>query len=84
VLVIPDILANTGGVTVSYFEWGQNLHGHLWTEEEVNSRLEHQITTAFHEVLRISIERRVSMRVAAYIKAISRVAKAVALRGMEG
>jgi len=84
VLVIPDILANAGGVTVSYFEWVQNLHGHLWTEEEVNSRLEHQITAAFHEVLRISIERRVSMRVAAYIKAIARVAKAVALRGMEG
>jgi len=83
VLVIPDILANAGGVTVSYFEWVQNLHGHLWTEEEVNSRLEHQITAAFHEVLRISIERRVSMRVAAYIKAIARVAKAVALRGME-
>ncbi len=84
VLVIPDILANAGGVTVSYFEWVQNLHGQLWTEEEVNSRLEQKITTAFHDVLRISIEQEVSMRIAAYMKAIARVARAVTLRGLEG
>ena len=82
VFILPDILANAGGVTVSYFEWVQNLQELLWTEKEVSERLHHIMTTALAEVLRISQERKVSMRKAAYILGVGRVAKATELRGV--
>lgn len=82
VFVIPDILANSGGVTTSYFEWVQDRHGYFWTEDEVNSRLEHKIVEAFDDVLKTSLKYKVDMRTAAYIVAISRVATVVKLRGM--
>ncbi len=82
VLVVPDILANAGGVTVSYFEWVQDLQTYYWSEGDVNARLQEHLTRSFGEVLAISRERRVSMRVAAYIKAISLIARAIDLRGI--
>jgi len=82
VFILPDILANAGGVTVSYFEWVQNLQELLWTEEEVSERLHHIMITAVTEVLRISRERKVSMRKAAYILGVGRVARATELRGV--
>ena len=81
-IVVPDILANAGGVTVSYFEWVQDLQSFFWTEEEVNARLRNQMVRAFEQVVAIAEQKRVDLRVAAYIKAIDRVAKAVTLRGI--
>lgn len=82
VFVIPDILANGGGVTVSYFEWVQNTQKLFWQEEDINAKLDAIMTRAFHDVLRISQERKVSMRTAAYILAVDRVAIAAKLRGI--
>jgi glutamate dehydrogenase (NAD(P)+) len=82
IFLVPDILANAGGVTVSYFEWVQNLQELLWTEEEVSHRLHKIMTTAVSEVLRISQERKVPMRTAAYILGVGRVARATQLRGV--
>jgi glutamate dehydrogenase (NAD(P)+) len=82
IFVIPDILANAGGVTGSYFEWVQNRHGYYWTETEVNSRLEQKMVEAFNGVLKTSIKYKVDMRTAAYIEAIDRVAQVTRLRGM--
>jgi len=73
---VPDILANAGGVTVSYFEWVQNLNRLNWTEEEVNHKLESILLKAFSEVVKISEESKVSMRTAAYILAVQRIANA--------
>ena len=80
--VIPDILCNSGGVTVSYFEWVQNNIGFYWTEEEVNQRLEQYMVKAFQDVLRLSLEYRVNMRVAAFMLAIKRVVDVIQLRGV--
>ena len=82
VFVVPDILANSGGVTVSYFEWVQDRHGYFWEESEVNARLEKKMYDAFHEVLRTSTKYNVDMRTAAYIVAIARVGTVTRVRGM--
>jgi glutamate dehydrogenase (NAD(P)+) len=82
ILVIPDILANGGGVTVSYFEWVQDRHGYFWSEKEVNERLETKMCEAFNETLRTALEYHVDMRTAAYMVAINRVATVTRMRGM--
>ena len=82
VFVIPDILANAGGVTTSYFEWVQDRHGYFWEESEVNERLERKMQSAFDTVLGTSIRYNTDMRTAAYIVAINRVAQVTKLRGM--
>jgi glutamate dehydrogenase (NAD(P)+) len=82
VFVIPDILANAGGVTTSYFEWVQDRHGYFWEEQEVNKRLEAKMMEAFHDVLQTSIKYKIDLRTAAYIVAISRVATVTKMRGM--
>jgi glutamate dehydrogenase (NAD(P)+) len=82
IFVIPDILANSGGVTVSYFEWVQNVQKLFWTEEDVNKQLHQIMTRAFHEVYDLSVQKKVNMRTAAYMLAIGRVAAAKRLRGI--
>ena len=82
IFVIPDILANVGGLTVSYFEWVQNVQELLWTEDQVSKRLEEIIKKAFVEVVEIAEFRKVHMRTAAYLLAMERVAKAMNLRGV--
>jgi glutamate dehydrogenase (NAD(P)+) len=82
VFIVPDILANSAGVTASYFEWVQDRYGYFWTEKEVNERLEAKMCEAFNAVLQTSLKYRVDMRTAAYIVAIGRVATVTRLRGM--
>jgi len=82
IFMIPDILCNAGGVTVSYFEWVQGLEWNFWNEAEVTKRLEEIITNAFHNVLQTALERGIGMRMAAQVLAISRVAEALAIRGI--
>jgi glutamate dehydrogenase (NAD(P)+) len=82
VFVIPDILANAGGVTTSYFEWVQDRYGYFWEESEVNEKLERKMVEAFSRVLETSLKYKTDMRTAAYIVAINRVATVTKLRGM--
>jgi len=81
VFVIPDFLCNAGGVTVSYFEWVQNIYNYYWDEDKVHHRLNEKMTQAFQAVLSESLKRKVGMRLAGYIVAVARVAEAMRLRG---
>ena len=80
--IIPDILCNAGGVTVSYFEWVQDEQHLFWEAQDVYNRLERVMTTAFNDVLKIHTEHKESMRIAANMLGIGRVAEAVKIRGI--
>ena len=80
--VLPDVLANAGGVTVSYFEWVQNASSFFWTEKDINDRLDRVLSEAFEGIWQVATSRRVNLRTATYITACSRVLEARALRGL--
>ena len=82
VMVVPDILANAGGVTVSYFEWVQDRMGYFWTEEIVNSRLEQVMVKSFQSVVKMAERHNVNLRTGAYLVAIDRVARVYRMRGV--
>ncbi len=82
IFILPDILANAGGVIVSYFEWVQDLQNFFWTEAEVNQKLKEMMTRGFREVLQMSAKEKVGMRVAAQMIGVSRVAQAMLWRGL--
>ena len=82
IFIIPDILGNAGGVTVSYFEWVQDRQGFFWREDEVNGRLQHVMERSFDNVIRYAETHGVNNRIAAYIVAVDRVAQALRLRGI--
>ena len=82
IYVVPDILANSGGVCVSYFEYVQDINSYFWKLDRINEELKGIIIEAFEETFKISKERNISLRTAAYIIAVSRVAKAIELRGI--
>ena len=82
VLVLPDVLANGGGVVVSYFEWVQGLQEYFWKEEEVNERLDDIVTRAFRETSAARDQHGTSMRMAAYGLAVRRVSEATVTRGL--
>jgi glutamate dehydrogenase (NAD(P)+) len=82
VLVVPDVIANAGGVTVSYFEWVQDFSSYFWTEAEINARLERILLDAFDAIWALAAERRLDLRTAAFVVACTRILEARALRGL--
>ena len=82
ILVVPDVIANAGGVTVSYFEWVQDFSSFFWTEEEINHRLERMMKTAYSSVAGVAAQHKVSLRTAAFIAACSRILEAREVRGL--
>src|SRR5207237_9688197 len=82
VFMIPDILCNAGGVTVSYFEWVQDLQNLFWREATINARLKEVMVKSFNDVLQMSLKHKVHMRTAAYMVAVARVAEATLTRGI--
>ncbi len=82
ITVLPDILANAGGVTVSYFEWAQDIQGFFWPLAEVNNRLERVMVQSYNDVHKVATERKVHNRTAAYVLAIQRVVDAIRIRGI--
>ena len=82
VFIIPDILANAGGVVVSYFEWVQDLQGFFWSRDEIASRLNSIMKKAFKEVVDMSLDKGLDMRTSAMVVGVKRVADAISVRGL--